>query len=203
MRALFLCLAMVSCSSWAITPFKANYTFAYNQQQMGTATRTLTQKDQIWTYDFQAHAEPLASAQEISTFSFNNGQIQSHIFKRNVQILFKSEKFATDITQENVLDELNAEQQVIEDIKHQCLKPEYNIITKKGIVARQFSEQGTEIITTPYGQLETLKVQMAHDNTERNTIFWLAPKLDYLPVKIVHNDDGTSYSLILTQYQQF
>ncbi|HAD69341.1 MAG TPA: DUF3108 domain-containing protein, partial [Acinetobacter radioresistens] len=42
---------------------------------------------------------------------------------------------------------------------------------------------------------------MQHDKAERNTVFWLAPKLDYLPVKVTHQDGKTSYGLLLTGYK--
>jgi hypothetical protein len=42
---------------------------------------------------------------------------------------------------------------------------------------------------------------MKHDKPGRETIFWLAPKLDYLPVKVSHVDKKTSYGLLLTGYK--
>lgn len=46
----------------------------------------------------------------------------------------------------------------------------------------------------------TIKVVLQHSKPERNTVFWLAPKLDYLPVKVTHNDGKSSYGLLLTGY---
>ena len=42
---------------------------------------------------------------------------------------------------------------------------------------------------------------MKHDKPNRDTIFWLAPKLDYVPVKVSHQDGKTSYGLLLTGYK--
>jgi len=42
---------------------------------------------------------------------------------------------------------------------------------------------------------------MKHDKPGRETVFWLAPKLDYLPVKMAHQDQKSSYGLLLTGYK--
>ncbi len=47
-----------------------------------------------------------------------------------------------------------------------------------------FVKQGTEKVKTTYGTFDTVKVVMRHDKPGRQTTFWLAPKLDYLPVKV-------------------
>jgi hypothetical protein len=44
-------------------------------------------------------------------------------------------------------------------------------------------------------------VAIKHDKPGRETIFWLAPKLDYLPVKVTHLDKKNSYGLLLTGYK--
>ena len=71
----------------------------------------------------------------------------------------------------------------------------------KEIEARKFVKQGNEKVTTSYGTFDTMKVVLKHDKPGRETIFWLAPKLDYLPVKVTHVDKKTSYGLLLTSYK--
>ncbi|MFW1786506.1 DUF3108 domain-containing protein, partial [Acinetobacter nosocomialis] len=67
--------------------FQATYQFSYNGKNMGSATRTLTQNGNNWTYVFAAKAAAIASATETSRFGFSNGQIQSNDFSRNSKIL--------------------------------------------------------------------------------------------------------------------
>ena len=100
-----------------------------------------------------------------------------------------------------VLDELNAELQLREDIKNGGLKSTYYLADAKEVEARKFVKQGSESIKTDYGTFDTIKVVMKHDKPGRETIFWLAPKLDYLPVKVSHVDKKTSYGLLLTGYK--
>ena len=63
-------------------------------------------------------------------------------------------------------------------------------------------KQGNETVKTPYGTYNTLKVVLTHDNGSKSSTFWLAPNLDYLPVKMAHQDGKTSFSLLLTGYKK-
>ncbi|WP_269914542.1 DUF3108 domain-containing protein [Acinetobacter sp. HY1485] len=218
----FIAASTLSCNLFAITPFEASYKFAYNGKNLGSATRTLSQKNQNWNYVFTATAGMIASASEKSSFNLNKGIVDSKDFSRTSKILVhqdnmsihfdankhvistqKKEKKRSFQWQPNVLDELNAEVQIREDLINNRLRSTYLLTDAKGIDERQFIKEGTEQIQTNYGTFEAIKVRMQHSRPDRNTIFWLAPKLDYLPVKIVHNDDGTSYGLTLTNYKKF
>ena len=214
-------LAGFSNYALAMSPFQANYQFAYNGKNMGTATRVLTQSGNNWTYVFDAKAAAIASANETSRFSFNNGQILSNSFSRSSKILIhndtmsinfnpntktisskKKDKARSFAWKAGALDELNAELQLREDLKAGGLKSSYLIADAKGLEARRFIKQGTESVKTPFGTYNTVKVVLTHDNDAKSSTFWLAPQLDYLPVKMAHQDDKTSYSLLLTGYKK-
>lgn len=218
----FIAVSSLSCSLFAMTPFEANYQFSYNGKNLGSATRTLKQNGQNWNYVFAATAGMIASASEKSTFSFTQGQVNSKDFSRTSKILVhqdnmsihfdpskklistqKKEKQRSFAWQPNVLDELNAEIQIREDLINNRLRSHYLLTDAKGVDERQFIKEGAAQVKTSYGTFDTIKVRMQHNRPDRNTIFWLAPKLNYLPVKITHNDDGTSYGLTLTNYKQF
>ena len=215
-----LLILTVSNHLFAMDPFQANYQFSYNGKNMGSASRTLTQQSgNNWMYDFSAKAGVIASAQEVSKFSLNNNQINAQHFNRTSKILIHSNTTSITFSPSNkmiytqkdndkrsfawtpgVLDELNAELQIREDLKHGGLKSKYLIADAKGVDTRHFVKQANESIKTPYGTFNAIKVVMQHDKPERSTIFWLAPKLDYLPVKVSHIDGKSSYGLLLTQY---
>ena len=208
-----------SSQTFAMSPFQASYQFNYNGKNMGSATRTLSKSGNSWNYVFAAKAGGIASATESSRFSFNGKQIQSSSFSRSSKILVhnntmsinfnpaaktintKKDKEARSFAwKAGVLDELNAELQIREDLKSSTLGTKYLIADAKALDERRFVKQGTETIKTNYGTFSTIKVVMQHDKPERNTVFWLAPKLDYLPVKMAHNDGKSSYGLLLTGY---
>lgn len=209
-----------SSQTFAMSPFQASYQFNYNGKNMGSATRTLSKSGNNWNYIFAAKAGGIASATESSRFSFNGKQIQSSSFSRSSKILVhnntmsinfnpaaktintKKDKEARSFAwKAGVLDELNAELQLREDIKNGGLKSTYYLADAKEVEARKFVKQGSESIKTDYGTFDTIKVVMKHDKPGRETIFWLAPKLDYLPVKVSHVDKKTSYGLLLTGYK--
>lgn len=209
-----------SSQALAMSPFQATYQFAYNGKNLGSATRTLKKSGNNWNYVFAAKAGAIASATETSNFSLNDNQIISNNFSRSSKILIhnntmniKFNRSANTITtsknKENhsfawksgVLDELNAELQIREDLKSSGLKSTYWLADAREVEARKFIKQGNEQVKTNYGTFDTIKVVMKHDKPGRETIFWLAPKLDYLPVKVTHEDKKTSYGLLLTGYK--
>ena len=215
-----LLLTGFSSQAFAMSPFQASYQFSYNGKNMGSATRTLSKSGNNWTYVFAAKAGAIASATETSRFSLNGNQILSSSFSRSSKILVhnntmsinfnpnaktintkKDDKARSFAWKSGVLDELNAELQLREDLKTSGLKSSYAIADAKEVEARRFVKQGSETVKTSYGTFDTIKVVMKHDKPNRDTIFWLAPKLDYAPVKVSHQDGKTSYGLLLTGYK--
>lgn len=208
-------------SAFAMSPFQASYQFEYNGKNMGSATRTLTKTSgNNWKYIFAAKAGVIASATETSNFSLNGSQIQSSDFSRSSKILVHNNTMSIKFNpsaktintvkdkekrsfawKSGVLDELNAELQIREDLKASGLKSSYLLADAKEIEARKFVKSGNEKIQTKYGTFDTVKVVMKHSKPGRETIFWLAPKLDYLPVKVTHEDKSNSYGLLLTGYK--
>ena len=215
-----LLFAGFSSQAFAMSPFQASYQFSYNGKNMGSATRTLSKSGNNWTYVFAAKAGAIASATETSHFSLNGNNIISNNFSRSSKILVhnntmsikfnpnaktintkKDDKARSFAWKSGVLDELNAELQLREDLKASGLKSSYAIADAKEVESRRFVKQGTEKVKTSYGTFDTIKVVMKHDKPNRDTIFWLAPKLDYVPVKVSHQDGKTSYGLLLTDYK--
>lgn len=215
-----LLFAGYSSQAMAMSPFQASYQFQYNGKNMGSATRTLSKAGNNWNYVFAAKAGLIASATESSNFSLNGKQIVSNSFSRSSKILvhnntmsikfnpsaktintMKDKEARSFAWKAGVLDELNAELQIREDLKSSGLKSNYLMSDAKGIDDRKFVKQGTETIKTNYGSFSTIKVVMKHSKPGRETIFWLAPKLDFLPVKVTHQDKDSSYGLLLTGYK--
>ncbi len=207
--------------AFAMSPFQASYQFNYNGKNMGSATRTLSKSGNNWTYVFAAKAGAMASATETSHFGLNNsGDIVSNSFNRHSKILVHNNTMSIDFNpnaktistkkdkkaysfdwKAGVLDELNAELQLREDLKSSGLKSNYLIADAKEVESRHFIKQGNETVKTSYGTFDTIKVVLKHNKPNRDTIFWLAPKLDYAPVKVTHQDGKTSYGLLLTGYK--
>ena len=55
--------------------------------------------------------------------------------------------------------------------------------------------------TLPAGKYECDKIHMLRDNGKRATTIWLAKELNYVPVKIRHNEKGDIIEMQLKSYQ--
>lgn len=222
--ALFaVCLASSVGYAFELVPYTATYQFNLNSQLTGTATRVLTkQADNQYRYQFNA-AAMIANANELSDFKFDGQKVQSLHYENTKQVVFKTKKSTVDfdwpkkqanaqrngealqyaVADLNTLDPLNLEIQIRQDLsKKSVLKDSYSLGDAKGLSPLTFEMKGSEKITTPYGEIDTIKVNRVHQSTDRTTQFWLAKSLNYLPVKVVQIDDGAIYTIELQSYQQ-
>ncbi|WP_020558119.1 DUF3108 domain-containing protein [Thiofilum flexile] len=76
----------------------------------------------------------------------------------------------------------------------------YRVTEKGGLKNYQIQKLGNETISVPAGQFNTVKVQVARSGSERQTTFWLAPTLNYAPVKMLHNEEGDVIETQLLNY---
>lgn len=204
-----------------LQPFTASYKFNIDNKLSGTATRTLEKKTgDSWLYTFAAKA-PMATATETSSFRFDgrtvtplsyNQQRKIFMSKRNAGISFdwstrkgsgkRDGKQAISYElQAGTLDTLNMEVQIRRDLKDLGrLGGPYWIASPKDITKQPFVLEGEESISTPAGKFATLKVIRKHDDPTRHTTFWLSKTNDYLPVKVVQDNDGAIYTIELTSY---
>lgn len=218
--AALVLVSTLATSAFAVTPYSATYTFNLDNKATGTAVRKLSQKGDRWVYDFTAKVPVLASASEKSVFNLNNNQVISQSYQRQYKILVhqqntslqfnpsqktisvqRDQKASQFTWQAGVLDDLNVEIQLREDLKKNSLKNSYLIADHRDITPRQFVKEGTAKITTASGTYDTVKVRINHKDKQKVTTFWLAPALDYLPVQMSHSDEGSVYTLSLTNYK--
>lgn len=81
-------------------------------------------------------------------------------------------------------------------------KPLNYRITEKGKLKNyNFRKQGKETLSLPAGRYEADKIQIVRNGGERTTTIWLAKELNYVPVKIRHNENGDILETQLTNYQ--
>lgn len=226
--ALPLVFALTVSNVYAFEPFQANYTFNIAGMLSGTATRTLSVQNDIWNYSFKASVVKIATASEFSHFrlkddkkdddSFPRIESLDHAYNLNVLMYKKNSSFKVDWDNKTVagsgqdgantypaqvgmLDMLDLELQVREDIKHKQLKPFYLLADDKGVNKISFVNEGEEKVTTNAGTFDTIRVRLVHENPKRKTFFWLAPKLDYLPVQVRQDDGNLTYMLNLNSYK--
>ena len=87
-------------------------------------------------------------------------------------------------------DDLSLEIQIREDLKAGKFRGNYYMADRNTVEAVPFKKSAMTRITVPAGTFDVVRIDRVHDDKDRQTSFWLAPKLDYLPVKVVQNNDG-------------
>lgn len=208
-------------TSVALQPYQADYVFNIDNRFNGESSRTLKKDGQDWLYTFRARIPVVANATETSRFRLdanNNVQSIAHSLTYKILVHSKTNSLTFDLNKlqvtgkkngkpvsyairPNALDELNLEFQVREDVKRGKLPPQYWLADDKGQEPVSFVQEGTVRIKVPAGTYDTVKIRRIHKDPKRVTTFWLAPQLDYLPIKVTQNDDGTVYDFNLKAYR--
>lgn len=204
----------------ALEPYTAQYGFNIDNRWSGESSRVLRKDGADWVYTFTARVPVLANATETTRFSLDD---QRNVISKNHNMRYKivvrnknlamnfdaaSRKINVDVGgkksvlefKAGTLDELNLEFQVREDLKKGALQPQYLVADEKRVEAVRFVREGREQLSVPAGRYDTVRVRRVHNNPKRTTTFWLAPSLDYLPVRVMQNDDGTVYDFTLSRF---
>lgn len=98
------------------------------------------------------------------------------------------------------IDPALLELKIMDDMTNQ--RPLNYRITEKGKLKNyNFQRQGKETLELPAGKYLCEKIHMIRDDGNRSTTIWLAPELNYVPVKIRHNEKGDIIETALKSYQ--
>lgn len=201
-----------------IQPSTADYSFTIEDKYKGTATRTLTNSGNAWKYNMSARVAGVASASQSSNFSlsgtsvipsdanttykvFGIGSTHKLSFnpsKKQVVSNYKGKSQTLSMPQQ-AFDDLSLEIQIRQDLLNGKFSGNYYMAKKDKVEKTPFKKSGSAKITVPAGTFDTIRVDRVHDDNSRSTSFWLAPSLDYLPVKVSQVNDGKKMDLELTK----
>lgn len=220
MRSLLIAALLIASpilQALELTPYTASYHFNLDNKLSGTATRILENTgNNNWRYTFTA-TTAIASATETSNFRFDGKKVSPVSYKRKHKVLFISKNTEVSFDWKNkkattrrddkqgfyalkngAVDPLNFEVQMRRDIIDAGnVAKAYLIADPKRMNEQKFVIDGDEVIDTPYGKISTIRVKRIHEDPERHTTFWLARDLDYIPAKVIQDDDGAIYTLQL------
>lgn len=211
-------------ASAAPTAFQASYSVEKSGLKLGDMQSTLSYTSNQYTYLKQVKANGLAALiSGDSVTERSNGLRQGvnlrsqnysyhHKSKRKdrrdefkfttaaqVTGRFENQNYQLAVPQ-TTIDPALVELRLMEDIA--ANRPLNYQVTEKGKLKQyQFKRLGREKVSVPAGEFNAEKIQMARDDNERETILWLAPELNYVPVQIRHNEKGDIIDSRLTQYQ--
>ncbi len=99
-----------------------------------------------------------------------------------------------------VLDRVVGPLQLMHDLAEGRDETRYSIAERGRLRHYRLTREGTETLNTALGRLETVKVVRRREGGGETTTLWCAPALDYLAVRVEHEDedDGT-FTLELTR----
>jgi len=106
-----------------------------------------------------------------------------------------------DIAQ-HVQDKLSYQLQLQYDLANGKKDLVYQIADGGRLKEYRFEIVGEELLTTPLGKVNTVKVKRSRDNDDRVTFAWLAKDWDYLLVRLQQEEDGDEYTISLTKASQ-
>lgn len=205
-------------SAKAIQPSSANYSFTIEDKYKGTATRTLSKSGNNWKYNVNARVAGVATATQNSVFALSGDNVtpsqasttyklfgvgRTHNLnynsgKKQVASTYKGKTLNLNMAQQ-AFDDLSLEIQIRQDLLNGKFSGNYYMAKKDKIERTPFKNAGKTKITVPAGTYDTVRVDRVHDDNSRSTSFWLAPSLDYLPVKVSQINDGKKMDLELTK----
>ena len=99
-------------------------------------------------------------------------------------------------------DRASLELVLARDIAQNKARLSYNVIERGKVKQYNFRKMGNEQIKTPAGTFNTIKVQVVRENKKRETVFWLAKNLDFLPVKVRHVEKGDVITTVIKNYKK-
>ncbi|WP_350657460.1 DUF3108 domain-containing protein [Psychrobacter sp. S1-30-MNA-CIBAN-0213] len=205
-------------SAKTVQPSNADYSFTVEDKYKGTANRTLSKSGDTWKYNVKARVAGVASASQNSAFTINGNNVSptqaSTTYKllgigrthkldfnpssKKVTSNYKGKTTTMNMAQQ-AFDDLSLEVQIRQDLLNGKFSGNYYMAKKDKVEKTPFKKSGNTKITVPAGTFDTVRVDRVHDDNSRSTSFWLAPSLDYLPVKVSQINDGKKMDLELTK----
>lgn len=197
------------------------YTFYRGNTKIGTMERTLTRIDDD-SYVLESNIEVthflarmfLSKIEERSVFTFDNNKAKplQYSYKRggskksrhqNLQFDWQTNQ-VSDNSQEtpwsldipvNTVDRHLYQLNVMFDMQDTPDSLQYIVADRGKLKTYDIKNLGSEIISTPLGEIETIKLQ--RKSKKRSTTVWVANKYNYLPVQIEQIEKGDTYRSVI------
>jgi hypothetical protein len=113
-------------------------------------------------------------------------------WQQNTLAVSEDEESETLPLNERVVDPLSLHLLVMWDMQQNQTPRQYTLVSGVRLKDYRIIMEGEEILQTPVGDLRTLRVRSSRvkEGSDRVTKLWLAPELNYLPIQMVHENDG-------------
>jgi hypothetical protein len=207
-------------------PFTAKYQLNRGNMLIGKVTNTLRiENDGSYTYTSITKPVGIVAAfssdviTEISQGAVVKNQVipatYSYEHKRKKGTKFRKQQFdwranklsilapkphlSIDIPQ-NTQDKASMVLAIMEALPSNADSIKITVADKKKLKEYLVSKQGTEQISAGGSDYNSVKLAISKSGEKPSTSFWLAPKLNYLPVQIEKLEKKKSYTMTLVEY---
>jgi len=222
-----LLFALLSAPALALTPYTAVYD-AKGSGFSATNQTTLSPADSSGRIEYRATAKARGLARlikhdpivEYTQFEEIDGKYQAveyhYLFndsgsKRNAWILFDRDNLVAKSLYKRVTVELDIRSDHVDRLLEQLVfradlmagkvADKYLTVERNSLREAVYEKLGTETIVTKAGSFDTVKYRRQRIGSSRSLIIWLAPELEYLPVRLQHfNEDKTTGTATLKHY---
>ena len=227
--AIFLALLSPLAAAGAeLREFTARYALTWRGMSAGRSEMQLSRLDgDRWSYVSRSNAQGvfrLALSSELaqtSTFRIVDGRVQPLQFQsddgtdgrsRDQDLRFDwdskrvtgtAESKPVDLPLEaGVLDAMSLQIAVMRMLKAGEQPASFQMVDKTKIKDYVYTREGEEAVKTPQGTRQTVIYRSSRPGNTRGTWFWVAPELDYLPVKVERrNGSKVEWSMALQSVQ--
>lgn len=199
-----------------IKPFKMRYRVLRDSLHLGNATFSLHPANSgTWVFESRASATGLASLFVHSSFSEKSRfEVHDHLLRplsyrytdsgnpshdENIRFDWvkqqaydrKNGKVHQIALRSGMLDRLSAQLSLSRQLSAgQPLAKTLFVVDGGKLKRYHFKRKGKDLLATPAGDFATVIVAREDPNSKRTTLFWLAPKYLWLPVKMQQREPG-------------
>lgn len=193
----------------SIKPFKADYTVQYKGMHVANGTHSLI-IDQSGHYLFKSTTSSTIPVFKFKIYETSQGQwttsgphpdqytynhkgikkqrnlVSKFDWKRHINFTQKNEDHYQVSIPDNSHDKISYQLALRQDLIQGKKTFAYHIADKKRLATYVFKQVAKETLKTPIGKIETIRMERTNTNPKKEQIIiWLAPKHDYLLVKII------------------
>ena len=224
--ALSTFLLLAAQASFALPPaFQADYTVKKGSLTLGSLKTTLKYSGNKYSYHKKTKATGLAALltgikiTENTDGTFAGQQLfpQNYLFNQSRhgkskidKAAFRGNKVAGTykgkpynlIIRKGIQDRASLELMLAQDLSQNKAHLDYQIVGRGEQIEYKFQKLGQEILKTPVGAFNTIKVRVVRKGGKRDTTFWMAKELGYMPVKVVHREKKDLITSIIKKYKK-
>ncbi|PCJ16180.1 MAG: hypothetical protein COB04_11570 [Gammaproteobacteria bacterium] len=204
-------------SKTTILPFEAHYSAKWNkvslrglavrkliineanQQEFSFNAKTLAAKVQESSHFNWHRCSPVPSAYHYERKGFlkKKKTLQQTFNWDDQQVTSNTSKYSTtfDLPMQST-DKLSYQLAIRCDLKQGNTDLNYQVVDKSRLKQYSFEIVNEEILETPLGTLNAIKVKRVREANQRQTFLWFAKELDYLLVKLEQYDTGGNHYVI-------